>query len=668
MAIDNYPSPRLPISNAMWRYNAVGGETTLSGYDSFGQPLQYTVNSEQLFLNGVMLVRGVDYVASTGTTITGLTALSSGDFVEVLTYSNFNVTTLAAPNITGSILNSQLNKSSITLGSSTVNLGDTVSSLSGLTIDGNSNIMHMARGATNPSSAIAGDLFWNTTSNAMQVYNGSSWTSFAPPAAPTIGTASDVATNRGYNNAAATVSFTPSVTGGAATSYFITSTPGSIIGYGTTSPITITGLASSTQYTFTVTAQGSFGNSPASSATGALTVTSVPQAPTIGTATATGSSTATVAFTSGATGGSTITGYTVTSTPGSITATGTTSPITVTGLNAATSYTFTVTATNANGTSQASAGSNSITTITPTITGGILASDSTYYYRTFTGNGSLVVANAAVPMDILTIAGGGGGGAGEGPNGAGGGGGGGGAGGLLYSPANNVATGTYAITIGGGGSGSGQYLSQATAAGSNGANSSVIGGSISLTAIGGGGGSSEQNNNPGSGGSGGGAGGDSGASTGGAGTTGQGYAGGTYGNLRSGGGGGGAGGAGAAGTATGTGSGGVGSSAYASWLTAIKSGLATDWQSTTSTGYIASGGNGGTGGSSTSYPPVSPGGGGQCSTNGGSGGSGGGAGFPGISNTGGGGGGESAGGGSNYAGTGGSGIVIVRYTKASVGG
>jgi hypothetical protein len=668
MAINSYPADKKGISNSQWTYTAAGGETTLSGYDSKGQPLQYLVNQEQFFLNGVMLVRNVDYTASTGTSITGLTALSAGDFVEILTYSNFLVSTIPATQITGNVQNSQLQNNSITLGSTTLSLGGTSSSISGLTIDGTNNTIRTNRGATNPVTATAGDMFWNTTVNALQVYNGSTWTSFAPPSSPAIGSASDVATARPYNNAAALVSFTPNVSGGAATSYFATSSPGGINGYGLTSPITITGLNSSTQYTFTVTAQGSFGNSAPSSSTGALTVTSVPQAPTIGTATATGSSTATVTFTAGATGGSAITGYTVTASTGGVVANGTSSPITVTGLNAGTSYTFTVTATNANGTSVPSAGSNSITTVTPVITGGTLSSDTTYYYRTFTGNGSLVVANAAVSMDILTIAGGGGGGAGEGPNGAGGGGGGGGAGGLLYSPANNVATGTYAVTIGGGGSGSGQYLSQATAAGNNGANSSVIGGSISLTAIGGGGGSSEQNNNPGSGGSGGGAGGDSGASTGGSGTTGQGYAGGTYGNLRSGGGGGGAGGTGAAGTATGTGSGGVGSSAYASWLTAIKSGLATDWQSTTSTGYIASGGNGGTGGSSTSYPPVSPGGGGQCSTNGGSGGSGGGAGFPGISNTGGGGGGESAGGGSNAGGTGGSGLVVVRYTKASVGG
>ena len=362
MAIDNYPKPRLPISNAMWRYNAVGGETTLSGYDSFGQPLQYTVNSEQLFLNGVMLVRNVDYVATTGTTMTGFTALSAGDFVEILTYSNFNVATLAAPNITGTILNNQLNKSSITLGSNTVSLGDTVSSLSGLTIDGASNIIHTNRGATNPTIGnVPGDIFWNTTSSALQLWNGTSWISFAAPGAPTIGTATDNGSGRAYNNSSATVSFTPNNGGGNATQFFITSTPGSLTAYGSASPLTLTGLSSGTSYTFTASAVGSFGNSPASNPTGALVVTSVPQAPTIGVATAGGLGTgnATVAFTAGATGGSTITSYTATSSPGNLTGTGS-SPITVSNLVPGTTYTFNVTATNANGTSVASLGSNSI--------------------------------------------------------------------------------------------------------------------------------------------------------------------------------------------------------------------------------------------------------------------------------------------------------------------
>jgi hypothetical protein len=88
-----------------------------------------------------------------------------------------------------------------------------------------------------------------------------------------------------------------------------------------------------------------------------------PDLPIIGTATKTGSTTATVAFAAPLNdGGSTITSYTALSTPGSISASSATSPITVTGLNPGTNYTFTVTATNADGTSGPSSPSNEITT------------------------------------------------------------------------------------------------------------------------------------------------------------------------------------------------------------------------------------------------------------------------------------------------------------------
>ena len=87
-------------------------------------------------------------------------------------------------------------------------------------------------------------------------------------------------------------------------------------------------------------------------------------APTIGTATA-GNGSASVTFSAPSFSKLPITSYTVTSSPESVTGTGASSPITVSGLTNGTAYTFTITATNANGTSAASSASNSVTPIAP---------------------------------------------------------------------------------------------------------------------------------------------------------------------------------------------------------------------------------------------------------------------------------------------------------------
>lgn len=84
-------SPTVATLNR-YRYVAVGSETSVSGIDANGNVLSYTAGFEQVYLNGVMLVRGQDYTATNGTSITGLTALVASDSVEVLTFSPFTIT------------------------------------------------------------------------------------------------------------------------------------------------------------------------------------------------------------------------------------------------------------------------------------------------------------------------------------------------------------------------------------------------------------------------------------------------------------------------------------------------------------------------------------------------------------------------------------------------
>ena len=201
----------------------------------------------------------------------------------------------------------------------------------------------------------------------MPILGASSSGAKPAPTVPTSTSAANVGTGRAYNNGSATVSFSaPTTSKLPVTSYTATSSPGSFTATGASSPLTVTGLQSGTAYVFTVTATSASGTSDPSAASGIITATTVPQAPTVGTAIDGGTgTTVSVPFTANATGGSSITGYTVTSSPGSITGTGASSPITVSGLTSGTAYTFTVTATNANGTSAASSASNSVTPTVP---------------------------------------------------------------------------------------------------------------------------------------------------------------------------------------------------------------------------------------------------------------------------------------------------------------
>ena len=329
----------------------------------------------------------------------------------------------------------------------------------------------------------------NGYGNALPSSSSSSLTPTSLPQAPTIGTASNPSGSAFNSTAPASVTFTAGATGGKSITNYKYSTDGStytaLSPEDTSSPVTIPGLTSGQSYTIRLRAVNANGDSVASSASNSVTVSTVPQAPTIGTATA-GNLSATVTWTANANGNSAITGFTVTSSPGNITANAAANATSasVTGLTASTAYTFTVTATNANGTSSSSAASNSITPVNPfpviaeynssgtfTVNNGFPATIAMYAI----GGGGNSGGNTYVGnSNQLSFTGGGGGGGGR------------------YSSGNATINSNLTITVGGAGS------------------TSNITGGTNLSATGGGNGGSPsgannvfQQGTPGNGGSGG---------------------------------------------------------------------------------------------------------------------------------------------------------------------
>jgi hypothetical protein len=275
-------------------------------------------------------------------------------------------------------------------------------------------------------------------------------------------------------------------------------------------------------------------------------------------------------------------------------------------------------------------------------TGGIITMDDNYFYHTFLASGTFT-PTSNITADYLVVAGGGGSGGGT----SGGGGAGGarstvtstGRGGSLESPLSLTASTNYTVTIGAGGTAG----TTDGSSGGNGSNSVFS----TITSTGGGGG--KHGSTGLSGGSGGGAGYGPNVEAGGAGTTGQGYDGGSCtanGNpYYTGAGGGGAGAAGASVVTSYTGGAG-GNGIWTALTNAVSIG-----QLSGGNYYVGGGGAGGNG-SGTVSGGLGGGGSSTDNTNG----------VAGTVNTGGGAGGPGTDGTKSGA-TGGSGIVIVRYAK-----
>jgi hypothetical protein len=459
--------------------------------------------------------------------------------------------------------------------------------------------------AGRPASPVIGDVYYNGELSVLEIFDGTSFVPCSAPSSPPSIAVTDVGTSVAYGSAQGAVTITPGTGGGPADSFLVSASTGGYTATTTETTVNIT-VGNNDSYTFSAQALNSFGLS-AAGASVIQTLTTVPQAPTIGTATTSGATTdVAVTWTLGSDGGKNLSAITVTpylngttaQTPQTAATTSSTTH-TFTGLTGGSSYTFKVKTTNANGDSAESAATNSVTI--PTL----------------------------FSTDYLVAAGGGGGGARVG--------GGGGAGGMRTGTLNLGTEITYTITVGGGGAG-GVSVGGTPDSGDVGNTSSIAGSNITtISSTGGGGGGSYQGSDGGSGGSGGGGAGYSNMGAG-SGTAGEGNNGGTGFSPD------GPGGGGGKGAVGGNGSGSVGGNGGAGGASSI----------TGSSVTYAGGGGGGSGGT--------PGTGG--SGGGGNGNSGSGPAASGTTNLGGGGGGCRSDG--STGGNGGSGVVIVSSTQEAV--
>lgn len=188
---------------------------------------------------------------------------------------------------------------------------------------------------------------------------------FLEPLAPINVVATDVGTARPFDSAAASVSFELPANSPAAISFTASghcSTHNTThTATGPTSPIVVTGFGSNIDVVFTVTATNASGTTQPSSPSATVRVTSVPATPSAPSVSSpNGASYDTVSWTAPANGGKAITGYTVNSSDGK---TGTTANTSINiNQEQGSSQSYTVIATNANGNSQTSSPSGTITT------------------------------------------------------------------------------------------------------------------------------------------------------------------------------------------------------------------------------------------------------------------------------------------------------------------
>ena len=149
------------VNSTRWQKVAVGSETTLSGLDDNNNTLSYSPGYEQIFLNGILLVRGTDYTATNGLSITGLEPISAGANIEIIALKQINLANVYTKEQTDSMIDN-------------IDLTPYLTQISAsVTYEPN-----ISYSSSTPAAPVAGTLWVDDTdplAPVLKVYNGSNW-------------------------------------------------------------------------------------------------------------------------------------------------------------------------------------------------------------------------------------------------------------------------------------------------------------------------------------------------------------------------------------------------------------------------------------------------------------------------------------------------------------
>jgi hypothetical protein len=156
------------IANSIrWQKIADGGETTLSGVDDNGNVLYYSPGYEQVYLNGILLVRNDDYIANDGLSITDLDAISEGANINIIALKQLTLANTYTREQSDLKFATQEDLDNIDLSPYLTQISASVTYEPNITYSSSA-----------PLSPIAGTLWVDNTIPAtpiLKVYNGSEW-------------------------------------------------------------------------------------------------------------------------------------------------------------------------------------------------------------------------------------------------------------------------------------------------------------------------------------------------------------------------------------------------------------------------------------------------------------------------------------------------------------